>query len=562
MTQSIAAVDRMRWLSALVASLLLTAMVSLALSVNRAPAAPSASGSVASGALTGGSDAVLDPRIATLAAAHPGTTVEAIVQFKAGVSGDRARRDSAGAHARVIADLHIINALGLRVSAADARALAVNPDVHAVSLNTVIRPQGLGGDHRFHLDKNIVNGRALSSDNTYDQTLNATGLWRSGLTGTGVGVAVVDTGVDGALPDFNSADGRHSRVIGTAVANPGATTVNDTYGHGTDVAGIIAGNGENRDRSDPLYGQYVGVAPNANLVAIKVADDAGRATVLDVIGGIQFAIDHKSDYNIRIINLSLDSVTPQSYKTDPLDAAAESAWMHGIVVVAAAGNRGASATAVQFAPANDPYVITVGGVDEHGTANTADDTIASWSSRGITQDGFQKPDVYAPGAHIVSILAPHSAFASACAACIVDGQYIRTSGTSMAAPMISGLVADVLQAHPGWTPNQVKGAVTSQAVTTGAAVQEPSALKVGLLPNAPPANAGLVPSTLITGPAGQVNYGFGSWSFSSWSVAKGALSAGFALSSWSCAQCTGGQTAVDPSLSSWTLGSWSTVGMH
>jgi hypothetical protein len=99
-------------------------------------------------------------------------------------------------------------------------------------------------------------------------------------------------------------------------------------------------------------------------------------------------------------------------------------------------------------------------------------------------------------------------------------------------------------------------------VTTGAAVQEPSALKVGLLPNAPFANAGLIPSTLITGPAGQVNYGFGSWSFSSWSVAKGALSAGFALSSWSCAQCTGSPTAVDPSLSSWTLGSWSTVGIN
>jgi serine protease AprX len=549
-------------MSALVASLLLTAMVSLALSINRAPAAPSASGSVAPAALTGGSNATLDPRIVTLAAAHPGKAIEAIVQFKAGVSADRARQDSTGAHAHVIADLHIINALGLRVSAVNARALAANPDVHAVSLNSVIHTQGLGGDHRFRLDKSIVGGRTLSSENTYDQTLNATGLWRSGLTGTGVGVAVIDTGVDGALPDFNSADGRHSRVIVTAVANPGATTVADTYGHGTDVAGIIAGNGGNRDHSDPLYGQYVGVAPDANLIAVKVADDAGRATVLDVIGGIQFAIDHKRDYNIRVINLSLDSVTPQSYKTDPLDAAAESAWMHGIVVVAAAGNRGTSATAVQFAPANDPYVITVGGVDEHGTANAADDTIAGWSSRGITQDGFQKPDVYAPGAHIVSVLAPHSAFASACPACIVDGQYIRTSGTSMAAPMISGLVADVLQAHPFWTPNQVKGAVTNQAVTTGAAVQEPSALKVGLLPNAPFANGGLIPSSLITGPAGQVNYGFGSWSFSSWSVAQGALSAGFALSSWSCAQCTGSPTAVDPSLSSWTLGSWSTVGLH
>src|SRR5436305_8914666 len=116
MTDSIAAVDRMRWMSALVASLLLTAMVSLALSINRAPAAASTNAAVVSAVPTGGSDATLDPRIATLAAAHPGKTIEAIVQFKAGVSAGRARRDSAGAHARVIADLHIINALGLRVS--------------------------------------------------------------------------------------------------------------------------------------------------------------------------------------------------------------------------------------------------------------------------------------------------------------------------------------------------------------------------------------------------------------------------------------------------------------
>ena len=132
--------------------------------------------------------------------------------------------------------------------------------------------------------------------------------------------------------------------------------------------------------------------------------------MLDVIYGLQFAVEHQSQFNIRVINLSLDSTTPQSYKTDPLDAAVETAWMHGIVVVAAAGNRGNVPGAVQYSPANDPYVITVGGVDENGSGNPANDTIASWSSLGTTQDGFQKPDVYAPGAHIVSVLAPNSNF--------------------------------------------------------------------------------------------------------------------------------------------------------
>ena len=147
-------------------------------------------------------------------------------------------------------------------------------------------------------------------------------------------------------------------MIVSAVDNTNATDATDGYGHGTDVAGIIAGNGDNRAASDPLHGQYAGVAPNANLISVKVSDEAGATTVLQVIYGLQFAVDHQAQYNIRVVNLSLDAATPQSYLTDPLDAAAESAWMHGIVVVAAAGNRGSAPDAVQYAPANDPYVIT------------------------------------------------------------------------------------------------------------------------------------------------------------------------------------------------------------
>jgi serine protease AprX len=111
------------------------------------------------------------------------------------------------------------------------------------------------------------------------------------------------------------------------VTNPSATTSNDTYGHGTHVAGIVAGNGNNRPAGDPLHGKYIGVAPDADLISIKASDDQGNATVMDVINGIQFAVDHAADYNIRVNNLSLESAEAQSYKTDPLDAAVESAWM-------------------------------------------------------------------------------------------------------------------------------------------------------------------------------------------------------------------------------------------
>jgi serine protease AprX len=281
--------------------------------------------------------------------------------------------------------------------------------------------------------------------------------------------------------------------------------------------------------------------------------------VLDVIYGLQFAVDHRRDYNLRVVNLSLDSTTPQSYKTDPLDAAAESAWMHGLVVVAAAGNRGSADNAVQFAPANDPYVITVGAAVNGGTDQASDDSAASFSSRGVTQDGIQKPDVYAPGSHIVSVLAPDSTFSKMCASCVVSGQYIQTSGTSMAAPMISGLVADLLQAHPNWTPDQVKGALTSRFVKAAPDLQEVDAGRAVAMLFPPPANRGLNPNSLITDASGHIDYNLSSWSFSSWSVAKGPLSAGFALSSWSCASCNGGGNGgVDPTLSSWSMSSWST----
>src|SRR3954462_1003454 len=142
----------------------------------------------------------------------------------------------------------------------------------------------------------------------------------------------------------------------------------------------------------------MGVAPGANLISIKASVGASKATVLDVIAGIQFAVDHKLGYNIRVLNLSLESSATESYKTDPLDAAVEAARFKGIFVVAAAGNRGPGDGSVSHAPGNDPYVVTVGAVDEKGTKEFADAEPTPWSSPGTTRDGFAKPDIYAPGA--------------------------------------------------------------------------------------------------------------------------------------------------------------------
>ena len=181
--------------------------------------------------------------------------------------------------------------------------------------------------------------------------------------------------------------------------------------------------------------------------------------MLDVINGLQFVVDHKAEFNIRVVNLSLSTDTPQSYKTDPLDAAVEYAWQKGIVVVAASGNRGTAADAVKYAPANDPFVISVGGSDENGDYGKGER--AAWSSTGRTQDGFAKPDVMAPGAHIVSVLAPSSAFLTLCPNCAIGGAYFKAGGTSMAAPVVAGAVALLLQARPNLTPDQVKTLLTA-----------------------------------------------------------------------------------------------------
>ena len=480
---------------------------------------------------------------ATPAAAAPRPAATYIVQLRSGVSDTQARALVREAGGRITGRLHIIHALAARLDAGAARTLRHDARVRALTFDARVRPQ------------DVVNGSRLQT--SYPWAVSAPYAWDKA-TGEGVGVAVIDTGIAGQLPEFTDDDGT-SRVKASAVTNPGATSPDDTYGHGTHVAGILAGNGGALDPSDPRYLHYLGIAPDANLVSIKVADDDGNATVLDVIYGLQFAVDHQSDYDIRVVNLSLASTTPESYKTDPLDAAAESAYFHGILVVAAAGNRGTAPDAGDYAPGNDPFVLSVGAVDDNGTATTSDDTMASWSSSGATQDGFAKPDIAAPGAHIVSLLAPNSAFASMCPSCIVEPGYIRAGGTSMAAPVVSGTAALLFQRHPDWTAPQVKAALLGTARSiSGTSLREVNAYNAVRLGD-PPAGVdpNVPPNGLVDPSDGDIDYSRSSWSRSSWSTVSGGLAASWARSSWSCT-CPGGNGQVDPTRSSWSRSSWST----
>ena len=228
-----------------------------------------------------------------------------------------------------------------------------------------------------------------------------------GLDGTGVGVAVIDSGVFNH-DDLQKANGAGSRIVYSESFIPGDPSTNDAYGHGTHVAGILAGNGHDSQNGYPV--QYMGVAPNANIINLRVLDANGSGTDSQVIAAIQRAIQLKNTYNIRVINLSLGRSIYESYTLDPVCQAVEAAWKSGIVVVVAAGNAGRNndygtqGYATILAPANDPNVITVGATKTNGTPGRLDDTVASYSSKGPTLlDHVVKPDLVAPGNRIVSL---------------------------------------------------------------------------------------------------------------------------------------------------------------
>jgi len=270
------------------------------------------------------------------------------------------------------------------------------------------------------------------------------------------------------------------------------TSPYDDCGHGTHVAGIIAGNGKMSN------GQYKGVAPEANLVGVKVLDNTGGGRSSDVIAGIQWVVQNKATYNIKVINLSLGAPATQSYATDPLSQAAEAAWDAGLVVVAAAGNNGPEPGTINT-PGINAHIITVGAVDDRGTVDTGDDVIAGFSSRGPTIDGLTKPDLVAPGVNITSLAAdtsylpkknsgsrgkPGKALQAITQSkpqqTTIFDYYVTMSGTSMATPMAAGTAALLLEQNPNWTPDEVKKQMMGTAVDMGFAPNEQGAGEVHL----------------------------------------------------------------------------------
>ena len=278
-----------------------------------------------------------------------------------------------------------------------------------------------------------------------------------GLDGSGVGVATIDSGVS---PSHADLEGRVAHFVDFVNNQPQPY---DDYGHGTHIAGIISGSGGDSN------GVHKGVAPGAHLVVLKALDVRGNGFTSNVIAAIDYAIANREAFNIRVINLSVAAGVYESYTRDPLALAAKRAVDAGIVVVAAAGNNGRGAGGVPVyggiaSPGNAPWVLTIGASSEMGTAVREDDVVAPFSSRGPTAiDKVAKPDLVAPGVGIESTTEPASALFAANPGSRLWGAiatesepYLRLTGTSMAAPVVTGAIALMLQANPALTPNAVK----------------------------------------------------------------------------------------------------------
>jgi serine protease AprX len=394
----------------------------------------------------------------SLAKAHRGSakgqTVKVIVQYKQ-VPTRAHYATMRGRGGRLQTKLHMINGAAFTIPVSALAALEADPQVASVTI-----------DHPMNVMDDLTN--------------DATGVdaaWNAGFNGSGIGVAVIDSGINDSHPDLRNPDGT-SRVIyhqdftGTPTTNSSGGQY-DLYGHGTHVAGIIGGNGSLSG------GEYAGVAPGVSLIDLRALDANGAGTDSTVIAAIQQAIALQNTYNIRIINLSLGRGIPVSYTQDPLCQAVEAAWKSGIIVVVAAGNygrlslNGSNGYGTITAPGNDPYVLTVGATKSNGSPYAAAATFASYSSKGpTTYDHVVKPDMLAPGNAIVSLAAPGATLETTYPRDVISGtdgnnDYFRLSGTSMATPAVAGAAALLLQEQSTLTPDQVKARLMKTAYKLG-----------------------------------------------------------------------------------------------
>jgi len=394
---------------------------------------------------------ILPPAAATAAPQH---LVPVIVRGQKG-SVDVAERLVLDAGGKVGRRISIIDGFAAEVPISELTGLDGSPAIISVTPDASVRLLG----NVDGIDPNKYPGSWLK----VARNTKLTEMWQKGWTGAGIDVALIDSGV-APLPgiDLQMVNGPDLSFESQA----SNLTDIDTYGHGTHMAGLIAG----RDGAIPSGKEdeevdhyFVGAAPGARIVSIKVAASDGATDVSQVIAAIDWIVQHRNSdgLNIRVLNLSFGTDGTQDYTLDPLAYAAEVAWLHGIVVVVAAGNSGFGTPQLND-PAYDPYVIAVGGDDTRGTDDPKDDVIPSWQSRGNT---LRHPDLVAPGKSIIGLRDPGSFVDEANPAARVGAtRFFKGSGSSQAAALVSGAVATILEQHPELTPDQVKALLMQTAV--------------------------------------------------------------------------------------------------
>jgi serine protease AprX len=443
------------------------------------------------------------------------------------VEGRAAADAVVAAHAAVSKHLSLAGAVTARIPASALQRIAADPRVSFVAPDAPIAFAATGS----------VSAASLAT--IYPGRDSASNPWSAGATGQGVGIAVIDSGVNPSA-DFGS---RLTQVALDRQSGPLA----DTVGHGSMVAGVAAGHSPD--------GKYIGIAPGANIFAININRPSGVYTS-DVITALKWVFDNAHAYNIRVVNLSLMETVTSSYASSPLDLAIERLWASGVFVAVSAGNRGAGA--IDYAPANDPLAFTVGAFDTMDTSGPGDDMLAPWSSGGKTIDGFNKPDLLAPGRHIAAPLPAGTTLDGvAPAANRLGNGYASINGTSFAAPQVAGAAAIIFQMHPDYSPDNVKWVLIAKQ---GA---KPKNSKIGSLSLSSSYNLAGTPgranqgvpalvcspgTTCLTGSTVASNWDSSSWSSSSWS------SSSWSSSSWSSSSWS---STADWNSSSWSSTSWS-----
>ena len=473
-----------------------------------------------------------EKKLKVIISAEKGSAVAKLAFRLAGKSG---KGGGAGFLKR---ELDLVDGIAVELPAARLEKLARFPGL-IITPDAPVRMADMGG---------FVLGKHSSKQLWPLESGNAL-LWREDeakYAGKVPAIAIIDSGVDASLPDLAG------RVVADVKINgddPG-----DTRGHGTFVAAIAAGAAPG----------YAGAAPTAPIVSLDVMDENGMASTSDVIAAAEWALAHKDEYNIRVANFSLHSARFASFRWDPLNKAVQKLWFGGITVVAAAGNYGKEGgpSGVPHAPGNDPFVITVGALDLGNSIRPRDDTVAHWSAYGHTLDGFTKPELVAAGRYMIGPVPIESTLPKERPDKVVSPGYIQLSGTSFAAPVVSGTVAQMLARHPEWTPDQVKGVLmvtardVNQAPEGSYGVGQITATKAALFPGTPPNPNVVLNQFLVPDPSGGPVPVFDDAAWANLAMSNAAWnSAAWSSAAWSSAAWSSAAWAT----AAWATAAWSSA---